>query len=47
MFQWNMLMRAGVCCCVAGVTTLQEAVAAPPGAAPDFIIDSVASLAGL
>jgi hypothetical protein len=38
------------CCCAAaraGVTTLQEAMAAPPAAAPDFILDSVASLAGL
>lgn len=30
-----------------GVTTLQEALTAPPGAAPDYILDSVASLAGL
>lgn len=31
----------------AGVTTLPEALAASPEAAPDYILDSVASLAGL
>lgn len=30
-----------------GVTTLQEAMTAPQGAAPNYILDSVASLAGL
>lgn len=36
-----------LCCSDTGVTTLQEALAAPLGAAPDYILDSVASLAGL
>jgi phosphoglycolate phosphatase-like HAD superfamily hydrolase len=42
-----MVLSAAAAGAAAGVTTLGDVQAADPSAAPDYVLDSVASLAGL